>query len=449
MTPPRHSELSSLPSAVVQALFQRERLPWILIGVTLGLVEPATVAVFVKRDYGEVMSATSVNMAVALVSGASALANIVSFAWANLAHGRPRVILLVILQCIFAIAVGLIAFSPRAGGGLAMTILAVILARIVWAGVLTVRAAIWSANYPRSVMARVTGRIVVYTEVGMATVALAAGVILDRQPSLARWLYVVAALMGLLAAWRYRWVRVRREYRLLAAEAGEGSISAPFSLRMMREILRSDPPFRRYMFWMSLYGSGNLMVAAQMVVLLTDRLHLSSTVQILLLTAVPLLLMPVFLPWWANQFDRGHIIEYRSRQCWSLVAAIAIMGIAVWLRATWLLWPGSVLLGVTFAGSNLGWNLGHNDFASLGRAQHYMGVHVTLSGVRGLLAPSAGMLCYQLLERLLPGLGLAALLIPFAMVTAGAIGFVRMRDASSVVPTPSKLNVGTRPSPGI
>jgi hypothetical protein len=328
--------------------------------------------------------------------------------------------------------VGLIAFSPQAGGGLMMTILAVILARVVWAGVLTVRAAVWTANYPRHVMARMTGRIVVWSEVGMATVALATGWVLDRRADLARWLYLLAALAGLAAAWRYRLVRVRREYRLLAAEAQEQAGSAPFSLSMLREILRADPTYRRYMFWMSLYGSGNLMVNGQLVVLFSDRLHLASTLQIMLLTALPLLLMPVFLPWWARMFDQGHVIEYRSRQCWSLVVAIVLMLLGVATRQQWLLWPGSVAIGLSVAGANLGWNLGHNDFASLGRAQHYMGVHVTLTGVRGLIAPSVGMLCYQFLETRHPGLGIVALLLPLGMVVAGAIGFVRMREGRRV-----------------
>lgn len=410
-------------------MFSRERLPWALIGIPLGLVEGATVAVFVKKGYAPVLPVANVNLAVALVTGAPSMANIVSFAWANLAHGRTRVSLLVALLAAFAVCVGLIAFAPSAGGGLVLTILAVILARMLWAGVLTVRAAIWTANYPRPVMARMTGRIVVYNEVGMAAVALIAGSLLDLHPALARWLYLFAALAGLIAAWLYREVRVRREFRLLAAEAGEGAGAAPFSLAMLREILAADPAFRRYMFWMSMYGTGNLMVNAQMVVLFTDRLHLSSTTQVLLLTALPLLLMPVFLPAWARLFDRGHVIDYRARQCWSLVAAIAIMCGAVIMRVPGLLWPASVLLGISYAGANLGWNLGHNDFATLGRAQHYMGVHVTLTGVRGLFAAPLGMLCYVWLEHARAGLGILALLIPLTMVTAGAIGFVRMRAA--------------------
>jgi MFS family permease len=417
------------PSNLVEGIFRREVLPWTLLGFTSGLVEGATVAVLVKKGYAGAASPTAVNFAVALVSGAPALANIVSFAWANLAHGRARVGLLAWIQAAFALSVGLIALAPEGSGGLVLTILAVIVARMLWAGVLTVRATVWSANYPRHVMARVTGRMVMVSAIGVALVALLAGWVLDRNTTYARWLYVLAGLLGLLAAWRYRAVRVRREFRLLAAEAGEGQAGSAFSLEMLREILRADPEFRRYMFWMSMYGSGNLMISGQLVVLFTDRLGMPGITQIMALTVVPLLLMPLCLPWWARLFDQGHIIEYRARQCWVLVAGTIVMALAVISRTDWLVWAGAALIGFAMAGANLGWNLGHNDFAPLGRVQHYMGVHVTLTGVRGLLAPPAGMLCYELLERWRTGAGVFALLIPLGMLISGAFGFVAMREA--------------------
>jgi MFS family permease len=417
------------PSPVVEGIFRREVLPWTLLGFTSGLVEGATVAVLVKKGYTGAAPRAAVNLAVALVSGAPALANIVSFAWANLAHGRTRIGLLASIQAAFALSVGLIALAPEGSGGLVLTILAVIAARMLWAGVLTVRATVWTANYPRHVMAQVTGRVVMVSAVGVALVALLAGWVLDRYAAHARWLYVAAGLLGLLAAWRYRAVRVRREFRLLAAEAGEGQAGSPFSLRMLREILRADPEFRRYMFWMSMYGSGNLMVSGQLVVLFSDRLGMPGMTQILALTVVPLLLMPLSLPWWARMFDRGHVIEYRARQCWVLVAGTSVMALAVLARLEWLIWGGAALIGFAMAGANLGWNLGHNDFAPLGRVQHYMGVHVTLTGVRGLLAPPLGMLCYELLELWRTGSGVFALLIPLGMLVSGALGFVAMREA--------------------
>jgi hypothetical protein len=102
-----------------------------------------------------------------------------------------------------------------------------------------------------------------------------------------------------------------------------------------------------------------------------------------------------------------------------------------------LLWTGAVLLGAAQAGANLGWNLGHNDFASVGRAQHYMGVHVTLTGLRGGVAPPLGVLAYMGLEASHAGAGEFALLLPLALTFIGLLGFNRMRrrgDALQAAP---------------
>jgi Major Facilitator Superfamily len=417
------------PSALVEGIFRREIWPWGLLGITSGLVEGSTVAILVKKGYAGLVDPTWVNLAVAFLSGAPAIANISSFAWANMAHGRARVSVLATLQAVFAIVVGLIALIPFGPTGLMVTIGLVLVARLIWAGIQTVRAAVWTANYPRAVLARMTGRIVMISSPGVALVALAAGWVLDKSVNASRLLYIVAALSGLVAAWMFRSVRVRREYQMLAAEADAGSGGSAFSLRQFREILDGNPSYRSFMFWMSLYGAGNLMVNAQLVVFYADRLHLGGLTQIMLLSVVPLLLIPVFIPWWARQFDGGHVIEYRARQCWVLVCSIVINALAVWQRQPWLLWLGSALCGVSYAGANLGWNLGHNDFAPRGLAQHYMGVHVTLTGVRGLIAPPLGILLYELLEWWHKGYGIAALSVPILLVTAGGLGFVHMRNA--------------------
>ena len=55
------------------------------------------------------------------------------------------------------------------------------------------------------------------------------------------------------------------------------------------------------------------------------------------------------------------------------------------------------------------------------------GVHVTLTGVRGGLAPPAGVLVYMGLEAWRRGAGEFALLLPLAMTAAGALGFNRMQ----------------------
>jgi len=427
LKPQVSSSVPIRPSALAEAIFRREIVPWALLGLSLGLVEGATAAVLVKRHFASVVSPFHLNLAVGLVSGAPALSNVVSFVWANVAHGRERVRLMVGLQAVFALLVGLVSLASREMSGLVLTVASVMLARSVWAGVLTVRAAVWTSNYPRNVLARITGRIVVVSSLAVAASAALVGWTLEDGALDPRWVYGGGAIAGLVAAWLYRETRVRRQFRLLHAETSSGPRGQPFNLAMLRRILAEDPSFREYMFWMGLFGAGNLMLIAQLVVIFADHLHLSSGVQIGLLAVVPLVALPFFTPWWARHFDGSHIVVYRARQGWALVLATLITCLATFTGWLPLLWIGAIMLGAANAGANLGWNLGHNDFASIGRAQHYMGVHVTLTGVRGAIAPPLGILFYEALEAFHRGAGRYALLLPLALTTAGAIGFNLMR----------------------
>jgi MFS family permease len=414
-------------SLAAEAAFRREIAAWALLGLTLGLVEGATAAVLIKKTFAHAASPWIVNLAVAFVSGAPALSNVVSFVWANLAHGRARIRLMVALQAAFALLVGLLGVAPRALGGLAFAVASILTARALWTGILTVRAAVWSANYPRQAIGRYTGRIVIASSLAVALAAALAAWVLDRGVVDSRWLYGAGAVAGFAAAWLYRAARVRREFVLLAEETAAVGRTEPFSLGMLFEILRKDPHFREYMFWMGVFGGGNLMLTSQLVVIFSEHLHLSASLQIALLSVVPLGLLPLFVPFWARMFDEGHVVEYRARQGWALVVAVAVTSLGTWLANLPLLWAGALLLAFAYAGSNLGWNLGHNDFASVGRAQHYMGVHVTLTGVRGAIGPPAGILIYQWLEALRPGAGIYSLVLPLVFVTIGAAGFSHMR----------------------
>jgi hypothetical protein len=50
--------------------------------------------------------------------------------------------------------------------------------------------------------------------------------------------------------------------------------------------------------------------------------------------------------------------------------------------------------GIVNGGGSLAWQLGHNDFAPRDQLAAYMGIHVTLTGVRGAFAPFLGMALY-------------------------------------------------------
>src|SRR5436190_8927748 len=232
-------------SPTAEAAFRREIASCALLGLTLGLVEGATAAVLIKKTFAHAADPWIVNLAVAFVSGAPALSNVVSFVWANLAHGRARIGLMVGLQAGFAVLVGLLGLAPRALGGLAFAVASVLIARVVWTGILTVRAAVWSANYPRQSIGRYTGRIVIVSSLAVSLAAALAAWVLQTGHIDSRWLFGAGAAAGLLAAWLYRTARVRRQFALLAEETAAVGRTEPFSLGMLFEILKKDPQDRK------------------------------------------------------------------------------------------------------------------------------------------------------------------------------------------------------------
>ena len=133
---------------------------------------------------------------------------------------------------------------------------------------------------------------------------------------------------------------------------------------------------------------------APIIYLVSNELQADYTTSISLILAIPLGFSLLTLPLWAAYLDRVHISEFRVRHSWIWVLAQAV----TWLGAVQgsLLWIGfgRVLLGLGRGGGVLAWQLGHNDFAKPENVGLYMGVHVTLTGIRGAFAPFVGMLVY-------------------------------------------------------
>lgn len=407
---------------IARTLMPREVQVNALMAVTLGALEGGLLGVIVKTGFDGVAGAATVNFAVALVTGAPALANVASLGFANLAHGRSKTVWVSALMAITAIGALMIALAPISAFGLAWLTAWMIIARLAYCGVITLRAAIWRANFPRHVRATITGRIAVTYSILMAVTAALIGLAMEWRAEAWRMLFPASALLGLLAAWRYRRFTVRGHGRLLreeAAERGDGGVRIADAL----DVLRRDVWYRRYMLTMFLFGSGNLMVIALLVVILTEQLGAPRFVQVLITTTVPLLAVALLTPFWARRLDRVHILDYRAKHSWMFVLALGLFVPGAILGRIELFWAGALVLGAAFAGGKLGWNLGHNDFASDGRSTLYMGIHVSLTGVRGLIAPILGVALYQALERRAPGLGRYVLLFPALLTLAGAVTF--------------------------
>jgi MFS family permease len=406
------------------ALVPRELTSWSLLALAMGSLEGGLLGVIVKNQFASAASPTVVNLAVAVVAGAAAFTNLLSFFFAARALGRGKVPLL--SRLMFGIGACLLAMAlmPRSAWGLFGFVLLTVGAAACWSGILTVRAVVWRANYPRNWRGQVAARISQLASFLTAAFSALVGFAMNTSGSAWRMLFPLAALCALAGGRVYRRQRVRRHARLMQEENTRQA--GGLRLSSMLGVLRSNRDFRNYMLAMMVFGSGNLMVIPMLVVLMTDRLGMDRLSQVMLTSSLPVLVLCLSVRAWAVLLDRRHIVSYRVVHSWTFVAANALFAAALIGSTPWLLWVGSVLLGLAWGGGHLGWNLGHNDFASDGDSSLYMATHVGLTGLRGLFMPLLGVVLILGLEALAPGHGAWAMLVPLLLTLLGWTGFVRL-----------------------
>ncbi len=410
--------------------FRRELLSWSLLAFALAALEGGVAGVLVNHFFSGVVDEIWLNQAVALVAGAPAIANLASPFWARLEQGRNKVVMVSILSTLCSVSILLFILSPSGQIGLALAVIGSLLGRICWSGVLTVRSALWRANYPRYIRAKITASLVLPMSIVMALTGFLIGWISQNSLIAIRWFYLVLFLLGIVGAFLYRALQIRNAGKLAEQENKIRHDEGGFSFKTLLDILKKDKSYRRYMQTMFIFGSGNLMFMAPLILILNNQLAIPEWQQILITSSVPLAALPLSIKFWAKSLNRAHIIQYRAIHSWSFVIAIALFTLASILNMSILLWFASIVFGTAVAGAVLGWNLGHHDFSTPERASQYMAVHVTLTGVRGLIMPIIGVNIYHHLNNINVEYGRYMLIFPLILSFSGALLFVRLAKKS-------------------
>jgi MFS family permease len=407
--------------------YRRERWNQLALPIGLALMEGGFVGVIADKVY-------HVHPVVlAVTAAAPMLGNIASFAWSRLARGRRKVPIVMGIEAGICVSVAAVVFAPHGAWGAALLVTALIAARVLIAGEVTVRSTIWSLNYPREVRARFTGRLQVAMTLSMALTSFAASYALDRNPESFRLAYALGAVASAFGVVAFARVPHIGEEAQLALERSEPEAQA----RGVRDILRSDPLFARYQACQFVLGMSNMMIEGSLVYLVSRELQASYLWSIAITVAVPSLLSTATLPLWAAYIDRVHIARFRVTQSGFWLAYQALLWLGAWLGSLWVLALARAILGLARGGGGLAWQLGHNDFSSPRDLGAYMGAHVTLTGVRGAFAPFVGILLYAgssgwemsstgFVFPAFAGLGSHTYGICCALVLTSAIGFRRL-----------------------
>lgn len=438
-------------------------------GVFAGLVEGSVSAVIVSKTFD------AGNLLITLVQATPAFANVMSLLWGAMLVGRRRLPILLALGAAAACATLSVGLTPHTPWGGWIFALQVGLSRVFLAGVVETRASLWKSNYPRSHRGRITAALQIVRTTGGLALILGCGLLFDRNPNAYRWFYPAVAGVGALALLLFSRVRVRGERARLArpnlvyvnADNSNG-LTGPLSMRelltphrllgRMRDALRADPRFARYCVAQMCIGSANLMVGPVNTIVLTKVLKLSYTFSNVLMDVLPRLITLLMLPFWARLFDRVGVLRFRvvNSTCWSLSLALcgagamlALAGVhpaaGLPLAALLVYIVGRIADGMAQAGGAIAWNIGHLHFAEDDKAELYMGVHVSLTGARGLVAPFIGALLYQWITW---GAFVAAL----AVALTGLVLFARLAREEPQAPHPLQPELvedGVGPGDGV
>lgn len=397
----------------------------LLWSVVTGLVEGQFASVVVSKTFhgGPLM--------IAIASATPVAALVFSLTWGMLCIGRAKIRVLTMFCAGTALAAGAVGAIPATPAGAVWFICQMATAQILLAGVVTARSAVWKSNYPRSDRGRITARLQAVRIVASNITVLLAAKLCDLDPTAYRFIFPCAAAIGTAGIFILPRLHIRGERSELRRkdhpQSAQGlctDLTEPFSLTallspghvlaQMVSVLRDDRRFRLYCIALALTGIANFLTIVVAIAVITRELPLGDAAGFWIATgliqALQRLAMLASVGRWARLFDRIGVVRFRviNVVCWTLSLVFGLsatltassadsIGVMALPLAVALFAVRALFQGLGLGGSALAWHLGHLHFARPDRAEIYMGVHVSLTGLRGLIVPFCGIWLYQII----------------------------------------------------
>lgn len=273
---------------------------------------------------------------------------------------------------------------------------------------------IYQTNYPDKERGHVFGWVVGGTSLATMAAALGAGALMDWNAQSFRVIYPVAGVLGLISASLFYRIRQRRllasariTRALPGADAADGTLvwvgharawgsdiagALRNPLRGAASAFRDDPFFLRFEIGFMIYGIAWMMMQPVIPIFLVDTIHVQYHQVGIARGVLYFTMMALFSPLAGRLLDRWNAVS---------VAAIGFAVLATFPFAMMMshsihsVYGAFTLYGIGMAGANMAWTMGPILFAGKRDAATYMGVHVTMVGIRGLLGNPLGLLLLQ------------------------------------------------------
>lgn len=203
------------------------------------------------------------------------------------------------------------------------------------------------------------------------------------------------------------------------------------------KLLKENKPFAAFERSFSIYGMGYIMMQPIIPIYLVDKLHLSYTSNFMAKGILSQLGMLLLSPMIGKLHDKMHPFRF-------IAISFGLLMVFPILFVTSSLWQGEafmpvlivflayLIFGIAMTGVNIAWNMSSIFFAGEQDASIYQSVHVTMTGIRGLIAPVLGFALLKLIN-----------ITAVFVVAAGFFAWAALISYSDFRKVRRKLSAGT------
>ncbi len=224
-----------------------------------------------------------------------------------------------------------------------------------------------------------------------------AGRVLDTREDLFRIILAVTGICGLASCILLSFIKIQKNPAMEKCEKVNLREVLVDPIRRTLRLLKENKQFAAFERSYSIYGMGFIMMTPIIPIYLVDVLQLSYTTNFLakgMISQVGLLFLS---PYIGKIHDRMHPFKFISMAFAMLFIFPVLIILSSLFTATPvvsipIVFAAYLVFGIAMAAVNISWNMSSIYFAGKEDAAMYQSVHVTMTGIRGVIAPGLGLI---------------------------------------------------------
>ncbi len=223
---------------------------------------------------------------------------------------------------------------------------------------------------------------------GVALLPLFIGGLLDNISESWRWLFPIAAIIGILSSWPIKKIKIEpsQEKKEPIREKKLTHLINPWKSGW--KILKERPDFAKFQWGFFLGGAGLMIFQPVLPRYLNDVLHLSYSDVLTAIGALKGIGFALSSPLWVKFFNRSRIFVLCSFV--TLAATIFPLLLIFAHSSSSIIYIAYLAYGVMQGGSELSWKMSGPVFSKEEDSAPYSSVNILAVGVRGIIFPYLG-----------------------------------------------------------